>query len=194
MGTIPLICPSGDGTFDYSEFSLSGGITVPEQAYDGCTTNPCSDAQWTEIPYSVNHCSDPTGTAPDYFLPACDMHDMCYRIPGIKQINCDDWFYHNMNKTCYIKICGSGASSSSNECGYCNNIANAGYQFVKYAGHDDYFDAQVQGLNFWCNGESDKVQVKDYIISTSDVKSGYIVFLCCFIWFLFFCNQYWHHL
>ena len=125
---ITLTCPHG-GAFIYSEYIANYGPSVAEQAYNLCQNNPCPKDKWISDAV-VNHCSVPSlidFIVPEYFEPACDIHDMCYCVPGITQAACDGMFFGNLNRICLAQT-------------FCNQT------------HPDYDNDDCENCGIWHQG------------------------------------------
>lgn len=161
---IKLICPAGNEYFNYNTNSKQ---TAGQQAYKQCKSNICPEKQWTSSAV-IDHCSGPV---PSYMAPACDVHDMCYIIPGITQLKCDNWFESNMHLICKNYCPLGGTMATMPMCTVCTSGAIAAQTSVRVF-EKFYYKAQGQGLLFNCKGESDKIKVIGSINSLADVKTG----------------------
>lgn len=132
-------CPAGYRAFTFNtEKYKDEHSPVGKQAYQQCKLK-CDKDDWTGEA-AINHCTG--GFLPKYFTPACDIHDMCYVIPGVDKNGCDNWFLANMKV-----LCKHQTKDSKEDC---EKKANLGYSGVKNFGQSFFDEAQEDGQEFGC--------------------------------------------
>ena len=111
---IRMICPTEKKHFvvhsswSWSRFGCKLEESIAEAALKECNNSVidiCKE-RWEK---KLNDCSVPIPVVKevvvDYlFQGACFLHNLCYLSRNTKRKDCDDWFLHNMKKTCSVRM------------------------------------------------------------------------------------------
>lgn len=158
---IKFKCPGGDKTFNYdTTANQNENSPVGKQALQVPCNNPGCDAKKWISKAEIDHCSAPfkgvkkTIENKHHFAPACDLHDMCYRID--KKKPCDDRFKEDMKAICEDNK--KNCKFSKAKCGRiytnCKYWAWQVHKSVKRWGKNRYELAQFRGKKIGCKSRA----------------------------------------
>ena len=112
---IRMICPTEKKHFvvhsswSWSRFGCKLEESIAEAALKECDNSVIDVCKERWERKFRNDCSVPIPVVKevvvDYlFQGACFLHNLCYLSRNTKRKDCDDWFLHNMKKTCSVRM------------------------------------------------------------------------------------------